>query len=273
MKASMTKSTLRLFTLCLLLSTANVSCANREKKNDSAKSDTTPMSSPAQITNPAPQQAHASADHGAVKSHRHAGEVPADKALGWLVNGNTRYRSGKFRSDGAKAADRERLSSGQKPHTIVLSCSDSRVPPEVVFDQKLGEIFVIRTAGESLDNAAIASIEYAISHLGPNLIVVMGHESCGAVKATLTTPVNGSAGSPALDALVNDLRPHMSSHIGKNPSNNYVDESWSNVHGVTKDLLQKSQIIRDAVLTGEVKIKAALYYLKSGEVEWSKEKF
>lgn len=80
------------------------------------------------------------------------------------------------------ASDLKRLSTGQKPHTIVLSCSDSRVPPEVLFDQKLGEIFVIRTAGQAIDSSVLASIEYAVSHLGTNLIVVMGHESCGAVK-------------------------------------------------------------------------------------------
>lgn len=212
------------------------------------------------------------AQSAAHHSHHKAGEVPADKALGWLVNGNIRYRNGKVRHDGAQNSDRERLVNGQFPHSIILSCSDSRTPPEVIFDQKLGEMFVVRSAGESLDSAVIASIEYAIEHLGANLIVVMGHESCGAVKAAYDTAEDQDAGSPSLNALVHDLRPHMSTSADRKPSSHYIDESWANVHGVAKDLLQKSQIIRDAVLSGEVKIKPALYYLKSGEVQWSKEK-
>src|SRR4051812_34563258 len=76
--------------------------------------------------------------------------VSADKSLSWLENGNTRYTSHKLRKDGQSSEDVKRLSTGQKPHAIVLSCSDSRVPPEIIFDQKLGELFVVRTAGESL---------------------------------------------------------------------------------------------------------------------------
>ena len=100
---------------------------------------------------------------------------------------------------------------------------------EVVFDQKLGEVFVIRTAGESLDNAAIASIEYAVDHLGTQLIVVMGHSNCGAVQAALKTPVGGNAGSPYLTALVADLQPRMQSHLKSvHHSEHYLAESWDN---------------------------------------------
>ncbi|OYZ22944.1 MAG: hypothetical protein B7Y39_07275, partial [Bdellovibrio sp. 28-41-41] len=116
----------------------------------------------------APGTGHA--EHG-----RKVGAISPDKALGWLKNGNTRYSKGTFRKDGASSKDITRLSTGQNPHTIVLSCSDSRVPPEVVFDQKLGEIFVVRTAGEMVDDSVLASIEYGVEHLGANLILVMGH--------------------------------------------------------------------------------------------------
>ncbi|MBP9679845.1 MAG: carbonic anhydrase [Bacteriovorax sp.] len=199
---------------------------------------------------------------------REAGPVEADKSLGFLKNGNTRFMKAHVRKDGASKSDRERLSSGQKPHAIVLSCSDSRVPPEIVFDQKLGEIFVVRTAGQSLDASAIASIEYAVSHLGSNLIVVMGHESCGAVKAALGTLKGGDAGSPWLNKLVADLHPHLKRYSETPPSQGVLAESWSNVEGVALDLIEQSEIIKKLVQSGEVKIQNALYHLDSGSVEW-----
>lgn len=216
-------------------------------------------------TAPAPV-AVAKKSHGAHK--RDSGPVPSDKALGWLKNGNTRFLNHKLRNDGDRAQDRTRLSAGQKPHSIVLSCSDSRVPPEVVFDQKLGEIFVIRTAGEALDASSIASIEYAIAHLGSNLIIVMGHESCGAVKAALATMDGSDAGSPWLNKLVQDLHPHLRSFSRKPASEGHIVEGWANVTGVAKDLVARSEIVRDAINSGEVKIQTALYHLGSGVVEF-----
>lgn len=216
---------------------------------------------------PAPTTAAAPAAT-APAHHSERGPVSADKALLWMKHGNTRFVHQHLRNDGERPADRARLVSGQKPHTIVLSCSDSRVPPEVVFDQKLGEIFVIRTAGESLDYSAIASIEYAIEHLGSNLILVMGHESCGAVKASLATLSGADAGSPALNKLVADLHPHLRSFAGAPVSEGAIVEVWANTEGVAKDLVQRSQIVRDALNTGEVKIQTALYHLGSGVVEF-----
>lgn len=196
------------------------------------------------------------------------GPIPADKSLSWLKNGNTRFVKHFLRNDGDLAKDRNRLVPGQKPHAIVISCSDSRVPPEVVFDQKLGEIFVIRTVGESLDASAIGSIEYALNHLGSNLIVVMGHDSCGAVREALATLDGSDAGSPWLNKLVQDLHPHLKSFKGKPASADLAVEGWANVSGVAKDLVDRSQIVRDAVNSGEVKIQTALYRLGTGVVEF-----
>jgi carbonic anhydrase len=203
------------------------------------------------------------------KEHeRKKGDIAAPKALGLLKDGNKRFISGHFRLEGISASDRKRLVDGQKPHTIVLSCSDSRVPPEIVFDQKLGEIFVVRTAGESLDSSAIASIEYAVSHLGSNLIVVMGHESCGAVKAALATLKGGDAGSAWLNKLVADLHPHLKRFSELTPTDGVIVESWANVEGVAHDLTERSEIVRKLVESGEVQIQNALYHLGSGQVEW-----
>lgn len=190
----------------------------------------------------------------------------------WLEYGNKRYVSGTVRNDGRKAADRKKLVNGQSPHAIVLSCSDSRVPPETVFDQALGEIFVVRTAGESLDSAVIASIEYAVEHLGPQLIVVMGHTSCGAVKAALTTGVSETAGSAALDQMIAEIRPRIPGGVERSPSSVSSHaleiESAANAQGVASELTKRSEIIRNRVLKGQLKIKPALYYLESGLVKF-----
>jgi carbonic anhydrase len=175
---------------------------------------------------------------------------------------------GMLRKDGQSKEDRKRLIAGQKPHTIVLSCSDSRVPPEVLFDQKLGEIFVVRTAGEALDDAAIASIEYALEHLGSHLLVVMAHESCGAVKAALATLGGGDAGSPALNALVKDIHPRIRKFLGREPSKGYVSEAKANAAGVARDLVARSEIVASKLKTDALQIETAVYHLGSGWVEF-----
>lgn len=212
------------------------------------------------------KDAHEASNHGAKTS------VSAETSLGWLKNGNTRFKKGFLRKDGQSQADIKRLSTGQAPHAIVLSCSDSRVPPEVLFDQKLGEIFTVRTAGQTLDNNAIGSIEYAVEHLGAKLIVVMGHTACGAVKAALGTMNGGDAGSPALNALVKDIHPRIKGFKEKNHSENYVAEGWANTEGVAKDLLVRSEILRKKYRSGEIQIETGLYHLDSGDVEFQKNK-
>lgn len=240
----------------VLMTLGLVACATKQPA---------PVAAPAATAQPAPQ---AVSKPATPKTPSHRGAVPSEKALGWLKNGNTRFVKHHLRNDGDLPKDRARLVAGQKPHSIVLSCSDSRVPPEVVFDQKLGEIFVIRAAGEVLDASTIASVEYAVEHLGSNLILVLGHESCGAVKAALATLDGADAGSPWLNKLVQDIHPRVMSFKGKPVSEGAVIEGWANVSGVAKDLVDRSQIVRDAVNTGEVKIQTALYHLGSGVVEF-----
>jgi carbonic anhydrase len=203
------------------------------------------------------------------ESHeRVSGPIKFSQSFDLLKKGNARYMHGQFTRNGIGKRDRAKLISGQKPHAIVLSCSDSRVPPEIVFDQKLGDIFVVRTAGESLSSSAIASIEYAVSHLGSNLIVVMGHESCGAVKAALDTLKGGDAGSPWLNQLVADLHPHLKRFSELSRTDGVLVESWANVEGVARDLVDRSEIVRKLVGSGDIKIQNALYHLSSGSVEW-----
>lgn len=199
----------------------------------------------------------------------HNSGVDAEKALTWLKNGNSRYLKKQLRTDGKSPADRERLAKGQHPHTVVLSCSDSRVPPETVFDQALGEVFVIRTAGEAIDSAVLASIEYAVEHLGPKLIVVMGHTSCGAVKATIETAEGSSAGSESLDQMIRDIRPRLPARTPAMATSQGLEiESSANAQGVAGDLIKRSAIIRKRVEAGQLMIKPALYHLDSGNVKF-----
>jgi len=201
--------------------------------------------------------------------HAKAVGIEPTKALKWLKNGNQRFLKKNFRKDGQSRLDVARLNLGQKPHTIVLSCSDSRVPPEIVFDQKLGEIFVVRTAGETLDSSGIASIEYAVAHLGARLILVMGHTSCGAVKAAIGTLNGSDAGSEHLNKLVSDIHPRLkAAGLGTDASGNLSKESWANAKGVAKDLVARSALLADAVKSGDLQITSSLYNLDSGSVDF-----
>lgn len=202
-------------------------------------------------------------------SYREAGPVTAETAQRWLRNGNTRFTKGFFRNDGASGKDRLRLAqNGQKPHSVVVACSDSRVPPEIAFDQKLGEIFVVRNMASTIADNSLASIEYAVANLGTNLVVLLGHDSCGGVEAALAAMNGAQVSSPALQNVFDDMRPRLEGFIGKTPSHGHVDESWANLQGLEQELLERSAILRDAVASGDVKIVKALYRLNSGLVEW-----
>lgn len=153
----------------------------------------------------------------------------------------------------------------------MVSCSDSRVPPELIFDAGLGQIFTVRIAGNVLTSESIASIEYAIEHLGARTIVVMGHESCGAVKAALGAVPGESAGSPHLDRLIADVNRCMS-------STNLTDEerhdphvlaaARANVNGVVGELLVSSKIVAEKLEAKEIAVLPAIYRLETGAVEF-----
>lgn len=240
------------------------SCATKvvHRNETSATAPATILGSSVTATEAAPSEKAPSPSHKA-----HTGVAP-EKALGWLKNGNQRFLRGTLRKDGQSPKDIAKLSTGQAPHTIILSCSDSRVPPEVVFDQKLGEVFVIRVAGEALDSSAIGSMEYAVEHLGARLLVVMGHSSCGAVKAALGTLDGSDAGSPSLNALVHDIHPRIASFKRSIASKDVVDESWANARGAAHDLLSRSKILQEKVNSGELVVKTALYHLNHGTVDF-----
>ncbi|HEY8280215.1 MAG TPA: carbonic anhydrase [Bdellovibrionota bacterium] len=192
------------------------------------------------------------------------------EALSLLQTGNMRFYEGRALHPNQEPSRRELLAGGQHPHTIIVSCSDSRTAPETVFDQGLGELFVVRLAGNVATTEGIASIEYAVEHLGPKLLLVMGHESCGAVGAAIASTPGKSNGSESLDVLVRQIRAGLSS---ESVAAGAADKTyrWSVKENVTenlKALLQRSEIIRNAVATKGLVLGQAIYNLKSGRVEF-----
>lgn len=199
-----------------------------------------------------------------------AGTAPAD-AYTALTQGNARFVRGKPRHPHESTAERAQLAGGQKPHTIVVSCSDSRVPPELIFDAGLGQIFTVRIAGNVLTSESIASIEYALEHLGARTIVVMGHESCGAVKAALGAEPGKSAGSPHLDLLLADVNRCMGSTKlteEERHDPHVLAAARANVTGVIQEMLSSSKIIAEHVHKKDVAVLPALYRLETGVVEF-----
>jgi carbonic anhydrase len=187
--------------------------------------------------------------------------MPAGQVWNELAAGHRRFVAGKAeRRD--LASRRKELVSTQNPHVAVLSCSDSRVPPEVVFDQSLGDLFVVRSAGESDDPLSGGSIEYAIAHLGTTMIVVMGHQSCGAVKAACS---GDKAESPNLEAVVKPIAASCSK-VDRAKPETFDAAARDHVHRVADELLATSPMIKNAVAAGTVTIVEAYYSLDPGVV-------
>ncbi len=198
-------------------------------------------------------------------AHAAASSAPsADAVWAGLMAGNKRFIAGKPSSH-ALVSLRQKLASAQNPNVIMLSCSDSRVSPEVVFDQSLGDIFVVRTAGNIADKVALGSIEYAVAHIHSPVLVVLGHSSCGAVKAACSGDKMPSANLTAIVDMINPAVTQAKTYAkgGDELIESVVKE---NVHQSAKDVLANSEIIRDAVKSGKLKVFEAEYKLDSGEV-------
>lgn len=182
------------------------------------------------------------------------------QALDRLKEGNERFVKDKLDGSLQDSHRREELTSGQEPFAIILSCADSRVVPEFAFDTGLGEIFVIRVAGNIANQSTIASIEYAVANLGVNLIVVVGHESCGAVTAALS---GGDAGKN-LNHLLEHIKPAL--EASNDMTLNTVIKK--NAELTAKNLIESSAIIQNSSGERDIKIISAYYNLGSGRVDF-----
>lgn len=194
--------------------------------------------------------------------------VTADEALQKLMDGNKHYVAQKMSSQKmCSIGVRESLAKTQKPYAIILSCSDSRVPPEIIFDKGLGEIFVVRVAGNVPDPIVLGSIEYAAEHLGTPLIMVLGHERCGAVTATVD-----AKGKPEgnIGAIIKSIAPAVAQarkeYKGKDKAQLVETAINDNVKLVEASLTKKSPLLKHLAKEGKIKIVAAKYDLDDGKV-------
>lgn len=185
-----------------------------------------------------------------------------------LEDGNNRFKNGSLSHSNQGIERREALAGGQNPETIILTCSDSRVAPEIIFDQGLGDLFTIRIAGHPESSEVIASIEYAVQHLGSKALIVMGHERCGAIGAALKNKGSCSTGSCHIDALISKILPNVGKHLDTGYGEDLKAPVTSHTRSTISNLVNKSDIIKKAVASGKLHIVGALYALKTGEVEF-----
>lgn len=191
--------------------------------------------------------------------------ITSGQAMQKLLEGNSRYVSGNVSHQDQYVVERRTdLISSQHPIAVVVGCSDSRVPPEAVFDQSLGDIFVVRTAGQVLDNASMGSIEYAVEHLGVPLVVVLGHDSCGAVTAA----VNGGEAPGQMNCLVESIQPAVNEAKEMNDRGELLNNSIdNNINKIRNDLINAGPILSEKVQKGELSIIGARYHLDTGAVQ------
>lgn len=189
--------------------------------------------------------------------------VPANSALQRLRQGNDRFVKMQMVHPDVSIDRRNQLVNGQHPFAVVLSCADSRVTPEFLFDQGLGDIFVIRNAGNIFDEHVMGSVEYAVEHLGVNLVVVLGHGSCGAVAATM----GNAKGSKYIKSIEKSIKPAISEAKKENCLNPEC-VTKDNACLVAQDLLKSSKVLQELAETRGLQVIPAYYHLDSGMVEF-----
>ena len=186
--------------------------------------------------------------------------VPADEALARLKEGNKRFSSASKTKGQPVQKARAATAKSQHPFAIVVGCADSRTAPELVFDQNIGDLFVVRTAGNLADDHGLGSIEYAVGHLGPRLIVVLGHERCGAVAAT----VSGGKVPGHIGSIVRDIQPAVKKSRGQKGDavENAVEE---NAKLVARKIRKEAKLGKHSK---DTRVVVGIYDLDSGKVRW-----
>jgi len=188
--------------------------------------------------------------------------LTAEQAWQCLKDGNERFAADRLEGKNVGSARRKELTAGQHPFAIVLSCADSRVPPEIIFNQGLGNLFVVRVAGNISEPFALGSIDYAVEHLHVPLIVVLGHEKCGAVAAALgEDKPEGNLGK-----LIAEI--HVGDHLPANKDEALAVGVENNVRFQAKLLTERSEVIREHVKQENLQVVAGVYDLATGKVRW-----
>ena len=192
--------------------------------------------------------------------------LSANEALEKLKEGNKRFVELKQKHPDEDKKRREEMLKGQHPFVVILSCSDSRVPPELIFDQGLGDIFEIRNAGNVLDEHVIGSIEYAVMHCGVKLIVIMGHHDCGAIAATLS----GVSETKYIKSLEDSIQPAVEDCKKQGLEINSDNVVKAHVHQDIEELMEQDSELVKYMKKHDVKIVPAYYHLDSGVVDFYK---
>ncbi len=191
--------------------------------------------------------------------------ISSDAALQRLMRGNARYVEGESRRHDFRH-EREALSKGQNPFAAILSCANSRIAPEYCFDSARGDLFVCRVAGNFASDEMIASLEYAVQVLNAPLIMVLGHEACGAVDATIKSIKDGTTLPGHLPSLVDAIRPAVEAAQGQ-PGDLLANATRRNVALNVDKLKAAAPILKSFVDDKKIRIVGGTYALKSGRVE------
>jgi carbonic anhydrase len=195
-------------------------------------------------------------------------QISSDEAIRRLAEGNKRFVDGKVLHPGRTPDDFKPLAQGQYPIAAIVSCADSRVSPEILFDQGIGDLFVIRIAGNYVDGAGAAvkgSVEYAVAVLNVPLIVVLGHSQCGAVKSAIQQLKDHKPLPGAINTLVDSIKPAVEESKGKSgdPLENAIE---ANVHRGVQRLQTLDPVVAPAVKSGKLKVEGGVYDLATGNV-------
>lgn len=187
----------------------------------------------------------------------------ADEALQTLIKGNRRFITGNLEHPNHCEESRQTLAGGQEPLATILCCADSRVPPVDIFDQGLGDLFVVRVAGNVIGDHTLGSIEYAVLHLHTPLVIVMGHANCGAVGAVASgAPLDGHIASlgPAIQSAIKNVK-DLEGNLTDNASKELARQ-------ICKKISESEPVIADKVNSGAIKVLPAFYDLHSGQVSF-----
>jgi len=190
------------------------------------------------------------------------------EAISRLKEGNSRYTSGNLQHPGQTAEQRTELAKTQHPFAAIVSCSDSRVPPEIVFDQGLGDLFVVRVAGNVINEEGLGSIEYTVDHLGTRLILVLGHQRCGAVDAAKQTIAAKGKAPGHIQSLVTAIKPAVEA-TAKDDLDTTIK---ANVKNVVQTLRSSTPILKAEVDSGKIQVVGGYYSLDTGAVTFLNEK-
>ena len=201
-------------------------------------------------------------------AHSDQPSVAPAEAISKLKEGNGRYTSGNVQHPGQTAERRTELAKTQHPFAAIVSCSDSRVPPEIVFDQGIGDLFIVRVAGNVINDEGLGSIEYTVDHLGTRLILVLGHQRCGAVDAARETIAAKGKAPGHIQSLVTAIKPAVEA-TAKDDLETTIK---SNVKNVVQALRSSTPILKAEVDSGKIQVIGGYYSLDTGAVTFLDEK-